>query len=116
MFEGVGGTVLVSLTGILFLALFVVNYYYQRKSQNSVDEMLAAIPEEYNKQIKANAFKCLISRILWGLVLVSNIYNIWKVESTIVFFKLILALIGLGLVVWGTYGFKSEMRKIKDLR
>ena len=116
MFEGISGTILVGLTGIIFLALFVVNYYYQRKWQNSVDEMLADIPEEYNKQIKANAFRYLISRNLWGLLFVSNIYNIWKVESKIVYFKLILVLIGLALIVWGIYGFKSEMKKIKDLR
>lgn len=56
----------------LFAALFAVNYYYQRKARDYADDILRPLPEEYNKQITANAYRYLIGRSIWGLIFLSG--------------------------------------------
>ena len=104
------------LTGF-FVLLFAGNYYYQRKGRRYADEMLKNIPEEYNKQIKANAYRILISRIIWGLIFLSGV--IWNFKQTVAYgFSRLTALVivlGLFFIVWGIFGFRREMKRVKIL-
>jgi hypothetical protein len=100
---------------LIFVATFAVDYYYQRKAGLYADEMVKDIPEEWNKRIKANAWRNLISRGIWGLLFLSFIYIIWNVPDSVVW-KIFLFLLGIILIIWGVTGFRGEMKKLKDLR
>src|SRR5687768_5989902 len=89
--------------GILALVILILtgvgNYYYQRKARFYADQSLKDKPEEWNKRIKANAWRYLISRGIWGLLLTSFIYNIRDVSQGIIIFKLILFFAGVLFIV-----------------
>jgi hypothetical protein len=78
------------------------------------ENLLKDNPAEYNKQIKVNAYRYLIGRSLWGLLFAASLYDIWAVEGKWVYFKLLFFVIGLALIVWGVWGFKSEIKKLKN--
>lgn len=102
------------------LLLFVGNFYYQRKARFYADEILKENSKEFNKQITANAYICLVSRIFWGTVaLVFTIWNIRKIETIelswwffLIVFELVFALF---FIVWGFLGYKREMKRKIDL-
>lgn len=106
--------------GILALVILVLigvgNNYYQRKARRYADEMLKDNPEEWNKRIKANAWRYLISRGIWGLLFTSFIYNIWNVSQEIIIFKLVMFFGGVLFIVWGIAGFWGEMKRLQDLK
>ena len=106
--------------GILALVIWILvvvgNYHYQRKARLYADELLKDNPEEWIKRIKANAWRCLISRGIWGLLFASFIYNIWNVSQEIIIFKLIMFFGGVLFIVWGIAGFRGEMKRLQDLK
>lgn len=101
---------------VILILIVVGNYYYQRKARLYVDESLRDNPEEWNKRMKTNAWRNLISRGIWRLLLASFIYNIWNVSQRIIIFKLIMFFAGVLFIVWGIVGFRSEMKRLQDLK
>jgi hypothetical protein len=101
---------------LIFGSTFIVGYYYQRKARLYLDETLKNDSVEWNKRIKANAWRHLISRGIWGLFFVSFTYNIWNVSGQVVIFKLILFIVGILSIVWGIFGFRGEMKKLQDVK
>lgn len=105
--------------GILAVAILIFsivgNYYYQRKAKLYADEILRQNPAEWNKRIRANAWRHLISREIWGLVFSSFIFGIWNAPKTVLFSKLFLLVIGIFFIVWGITGFRGEMKKLQNL-
>src|SRR4051812_24105555 len=101
-----------------FGLLFAGNYYYQRKSRRYADELLKDIPEEYNKQIKSNAYRILISRIIWGILFLSGIiWNFQKVLDHGFSWLTVLAVtFGVVFIIWGILGFRWEMKRVKTLK
>ena len=98
-----------------FLLIFLAQYYYQKKSSCYADELLRDFPKEYNKQIKANAYRYLISRIIWGVLFLSRAafdyrqilvdgFN-WINGTAIVF--------GIAFILWGISGFRAELKRLK---
>lgn len=115
MFDGSFGIGLIFLTTLVLVSLPFVNHFYQKRANDYVDNLLKDNPVEYNKQIRGNAYRYLISRGLFGLFFLSGIYNIWSVELRIVYYKIAFFLIGIGLIVWGIWSYKRELKKIKEL-
>jgi hypothetical protein len=117
MFEGNSGTILAIIAVLILPSLFVVNYCYQRKTNKFVDEMLLRIPGEYNKQIKSNAFRHLIGRGIWGLFFLSGFILNFRavIAQGFSWLSVFVISLGIGFVIWGIFGYKSEMKKIKNL-
>lgn len=113
------------LLSLLFLAsvgiLFGVNYFYQRKARFYADEILKDNPKEFNKQIKANAYRNLFSSLLWAfLVFLVFVWNYdWIISTeynlgTVLFFAIDL-LFSIFLIFWGIRGYRSQMKRIVEL-
>lgn len=115
MFESGFGIGLVVLTILVLVSLPFVNHFYQKRANDYADNLLKDNPIEYNKQIRGNAYRYLISRSLFGLLFASSIYNIWNVELKTVYYKITFFLIGVGLIAWGLWSYKRELKKIKEL-
>lgn len=100
-----------------FVLLFAGNYYYQRKSRRYADEMLKSIPDEYNRQIKANAYRILVSRLIWGLIFLSGI--VWNFQKIIAYgFSWLTVLsiaFGVFFIAWGILGFRWELKRLQVL-
>jgi hypothetical protein len=118
MFEVNIITILVILTGIILLALPFVNNFYQKRGNDFADNLLKDIPEEYNKQIKGNAFRYLIKRSLFGLFICSSfVWNFRAIlESGLNRYIVIGLFCGVLSIIWGIYGFKSELKKLAELK
>ncbi len=117
MFELNFGIILVFLTGITLVSLPFVNYFYRKKSDRFVENLLADNPVEYNKQIKGNAFGYLISRSILGLFIVSSL--IWNFPKVIAagfrWDTLIFIISGILSILWGIRSYKTELKKLKTL-
>ncbi len=106
---------------VLFMAavsvVFGVNFYYQRKARFYADEMLRDNPVEFNKQIKANAYRSLFSSLVWSAI--SLLILIWNYELIISgelsyaegFFFGVDFLLGIFLIFWGVHQYYSEMKR-----
>ncbi len=99
---------------VIVLSSIIANYYYQRKAKLYADEMLKQNPEEWNKRVKANSWRHLISRGIWGLFFSSFIYGVWSSAKPVIFSKLFLLAVGIFFIVWGITGFRAEMKKLQD--
>lgn len=110
--------ILSALAGILLSSLYFVNQFYQKRANDYADNLLKDNLIEYNKQIKANGYRCLISRCIWGVLFLSGfIFNFQAIISQgFRWITLFVFLIGIVYIIWGIYGFKSEIKKIKDFK
>ena len=100
---------------VFFLLVFLAQYYYQRKALRYADELLEKYPTEYSKQIKANAYRYLISRIIWGVLFLSRVVLNYQ-QILVDGFNWITgtaAVFGIVFIIWGILGFRSEMKYIK---
>lgn len=98
-----------------FLLIFWAQYYYQKKSARYADELLRDFPKEYNKQIKANAYRYLISRIIWGGLFLSRAAYDYRQILADGFNWLTgtVTVLGIAFILWGISGFRSEMKRLK---
>jgi hypothetical protein len=117
MFE-LGYTIIIFIFAVgIFPFLWLVNYIYQKRADEFADNLLKHIPEEYNKQIKANAYRFLISRSIFGLIFACiGIYNVFAQTKSIYWFAVLYLIFAIGFFAWAIYGYKSELKKIKELK
>ena len=109
---------------ILFLVatplLFLINHHYQRKARHYADEMLRGIPHEFNRQIKGNALTVLIRSVIWGALtvwlLIANLgyFVDGELSLTSQILLLIDIVIGIGIVLWGVWNYRVEMKRLID--
>ncbi len=117
MYQNDINIILVILTVIILVALPLVNHFYKKRADEFADNLLLEIPEEYNKQIKGNAYRYLIGRNIIGLFILSSfVWNFKAIFALGFSWQVFVALfLGITSIVWGIYGYKSEMKKIKEL-
>ena len=109
--------VLVVLTGIILVALPFINHLYKKRADDFVDNLLLEIPAEYNKQIKGNAYRYLIGRSVLGILSVwVVIYNILNQKQDIYQVIFLNGIFAVGFFASALYGYKSEIKKIKELK
>jgi len=83
------------------------------------DEDLKRIDyDEWKTQMKSNAYIKLVSRLLWGLFLLSGyIINFRKVfEPGINRVTVFVLFLGLAFIVWGIFGFRLEIKKVSEMQ
>ena len=98
-----------------FYWFFWRNIITKEKHLRYADELLEKYPKEYNKQIKANAYRYLISRIIWGILFLSRVVLNYQ-QILVDGFNWITgtaAVLGIVFIIWGILGFRSEMKHIK---
>ena len=107
---------------IFVVSIFVIYspiYLQRRKNWRIADEDLKRIDyDEWKKQMKSTAYINLISRELWGLILLSGYFiNFRKiVEFGFNWITVTITLLGVSFIVWGIIGFRREIRKVDELR
>ena len=112
--EIIGIIAIVSIV-IIFLPL----YLQRRKLWQMADEDLKKIDyDEWKKQLKSNAYTKLISRIIWGLFLLSGfVINFQKIiELGFNWLTTFVFVLGVSFIVWGILGFRSELRKLNKIK
>lgn len=103
---------------ITIFVTFAPVYLQRRKIQRMADEDLKrADYEEWEKQLKSNAYIKSGSRLIWGLFLLFGlVYNFQKVFALgfnwIITFVFIL---GIVFTVWGISGFRAEIEKVTKI-
>jgi hypothetical protein len=111
------GIISVIIFGLIFVLLPIVNNFYQKRADDFADNVLLGIPEEYNKQIKGNAYRYLIGRSILGFLSIwLVIYNILNQKQTVYWFIFLNGIFAVGFFASALYGYKSEIKKIKELK
>jgi hypothetical protein len=107
------------LVGVSVFVIFSPIYFQRRKLWRMADEDLKQIDsDEWKKQLKSNAYGKLISRIIWGLFLLSGfVFNFQKVVAAGFNLPAVFVLVlGVSFIIWGILGFRSEIRKLSEIK
>lgn len=110
MWDGGLAGFLVSAAIAALIILPIANYFYQRRAQEYFDSALEDLPEEYNRQIKRNAQRILINRLIWAfLFLFGFIFNFREAIAFGISWQAVVTVaIGFGFIAWGIWGYKRE--------
>lgn len=107
------------LVFISFIVVFSPIYLLPRKMWQMADDDLKKIDyQDWRKQTKFNAYHKLISRLIWGLFLLSGfIINFQKVVAVgFNWFSVFVLVLGFSFIVWGILGFRIEMKNANKIR
>lgn len=104
---------------ISIIVIFSPIYLQRRKLWRMADEDLKRIDyEDWKKQLKSNAYIKLVSRLIWGLFLLSGfIFNFQEIVAlgfnwTTVF----VFVFGIVFIVWGILGFRWESKRLGKIK
>lgn len=111
------------LIAIFFIVSFFVIcspiYWQRRRISRMADEDLKKLNfEEWKRQTKSNVYIRMFSRIIWGLVILSGfIFNFQKVISIgFNWLSGFIVILGILFIIWGTFGFRREIKEVELLR
>jgi hypothetical protein len=98
-------------------APIIFDTYFQKKSALYADQALEGNLSEYNRQIRISAATTLIRRIIWGLFFLS--WVVWNFRTVLDdgFSLMAVIAISLGIICFGfgIWGYKKELKRLKDL-
>jgi hypothetical protein len=98
---------------IALVALPFVNRFYQKRADDFADNLLKAIPKEYNKQIKGNAYSYLIRYLILAILSGSiGLLDLQNSSGEVLFFKIINVFFCLFCLIFGAWMWKKEMKKL----
>jgi hypothetical protein len=74
--------------------------------------------DEWKRQAKFNLYIKMLSRILWGLFVLSGfIFNFQKVvELGFNWTSFFVAALGISFIVWGILGFRRDVKRFEKLK
>ena len=104
---------------ISIFVIFSPIYLQRRKLWRMADEDLKRIDyDEWKRQMKSNVSIKLFSRLIWGLFLLSGfIINFRKVvELGLNWVTVFVLVLGLAFIVWGIFGFRFEIKKVREIQ
>jgi hypothetical protein len=105
----------------IFLIVSIVLVFspiFRRKLWRMADDDLKRIDyDEWKKQMRSNAYIKLVSRIIWGLFILSGfILNFQEVVALGFDWMTVFVLVlGISFIVWGILGFRREIRKVNEI-
>lgn len=108
------------ITIFLIIAVFVIYlpiYLQRQKNWRIADEDLKKIDYEgWKRQLKSNVYINLISRLIWGLVLLSLVaFNLRQViEYGFSWFTIFVIVLAVSSSAWGILGFRRDLRKFNE--
>lgn len=111
-----------SITIIVLITLAVVFspiYLQRRKLWRMANEDLKRIDEnEWRKQIKSNTYIRFFSRIIWGLFLLSGfIINPQKIIALgFNWLTVFVSMVGIAFIIWGILAFRSDLKKLSEIK
>ncbi len=109
-----------TITIFLIISVLVIYspiYFQRKKNWRIADEDLKKIDkDEWKKQMKSNAYVNLFSRILWGVILLSLFaFNLQIAISQFEWITVFIVLLGALSIIWGIFGFRREINKLKEI-
>ena len=106
---------------IFIISFFIIIspiYYQNRRTARMADEDLKKINfEEWKKQITANVYIKMFSRIIWGLVILSGlIFNFSKIYALgFRWINVFVSALGIAFIVLGIIGFRRDIKRVRIL-
>ena len=104
---------------VSIIVIFSPVYLQRRKLWRMADEDLKRIDyNERKKQMLSNAYIKLISRVIWGLFVLSGFFFNFR-EVVAVGFNwttIFVLVLGISFIAWGVLGFRREIQKGGELR
>jgi hypothetical protein len=99
--------------------IFSPIYLQRRKLWRMADDDLKRIDyDEWKKQKRSNAYAKLISRVIWGLFILSGFVLKYKEVLALGFSwtTILVFILGISFIVWGILGFRWEVNKVSEIK
>ena len=104
---------------VSLVVIFSPIYLQRRKLWRMADEDLKRVDyDEWKKQIRSNAYIKLVSRVIWGLFILSGFILRFNqvIAQGFSWTAVFVFVFGTSFIVWGILGFRWEIKKVNDIK